>query len=173
MSSEGLSLRRRLAPKLRCVIAMLSLSLGSLVGGCIIPYNFRDIPAETNKAPAIQEELTIPKFGPLDGNALLQFEVVVDDPNLEDELTAQIFEVKAGAAPDEFTGIADEQSDPDPDPETFPFRRHFILPSGGPVNFCNQLHAGVFAVVVTDRPLSVSVKDRLTDRGLWTVSCTN
>jgi hypothetical protein len=148
--------------------------------GCIIPTPLEQQSQPLNYPPNIVAAATTPQFGPLDFQHAdpVGFNIVADDPNLDDELRARLFTRASGLGPRAWNGLEIKLLFPSVLDPQHPFRRAYSFPT---IALCSQLDSrsqgGLFDVyvVVADRQFKPSPDDDQSDgftaENHWEVTC--
>ena len=164
----------RLAHKLRSWVVV---SFAAFASGCIIPTPLHEVGGEVNLPPSINEQLTDPAFGLVFLPLSKEFTVVVDDPNVADDLRARLFTLHE---PNQHQYLSIELTNPAIDPE-IPTRRRFTFPSSGSPCATWAFGAASFtlSIVVADRNFTTATDpmtaylspNGLTDENSWEIRC--
>jgi uncharacterized protein (DUF736 family) len=158
---------------------LLYLALSMSLSGCIIPTQFTSAEQTPNYRPTIVASLVKPALGQLNRSQtdFEEFDIVAEDPNLDDLLKARLFKQVSSTSPRIYTGDEIPLDFPSVPDAMNPTRRSGNFPS---LSDCGLLggsgHTDIF-VVVADREFSNEVGHEsttsggLTDEKYWDLIC--
>jgi hypothetical protein len=143
--------------------------VASASAGCLLPTQLDSAPPDVNHRPVLVTSQVQPSFGPLEHAATdtVEIQVVAEDPDLGDDLTARLFHLNAQGTLDFIAEL--QHLTQDPKPNDLVRRGAFT-----PFKLCSVLVPGDLFLVVADRPFTSTTAEAqggLTDENHWELTC--